>query len=275
MVKTFAKILLVNDRGELLILRRSDHDDHRPRGHDFPGGTVEAGEDPLGGVIRETQEETGIAIADPQLIFAAPRIGAYGTGTWLIYTARVPNDTPVQLSDEHTSYEWLTPEAALATCGYSNHEELLRFITEYKVLGSATPAGVTCRSLLVNPAGELLMLRRSSTDPFHAGAWDLPGGRVEPGERLADAAVRELAEETGIAGAKLTLVYGTSNSRREGTGSWLFYQANVPANTAIMLSDEHDEYQWIPESDLPKYTDYDVLLRMHAFVTTYRLYNGL
>ncbi len=42
----------------------------------------------------------------------------------------------------------------------------------------------------------LLMIRRA-TQPG-AGRWSLPGGRVEWGETLAHAVVREVLEETGI-----------------------------------------------------------------------------
>jgi ADP-ribose pyrophosphatase YjhB (NUDIX family) len=39
-----------------------------------------------------------------------------------------------------------------------------------------------------------------------AGMWSLPGGHVEPGERTADAARREIAEETGVRAEILGLV---------------------------------------------------------------------
>ncbi len=51
-----------------------------------------------------------------------------------------------------------------------------------------------------------------------AGYWSLPGGHVEPGERAADAARREVAEETGIAAEILGLVDLHEIIRRDGDG---------------------------------------------------------
>jgi 8-oxo-dGTP pyrophosphatase MutT (NUDIX family) len=44
----------------------------------------------------------------------------------------------------------------------------------------------------------LLITRRAISLRSHAGQWALPGGRREPGESAADAALRELHEETGL-----------------------------------------------------------------------------
>ena len=42
----------------------------------------------------------------------------------------------------------------------------------------------------------VLLIRRGK--PPREGEWSLPGGRIEPGERAVDAALRELREETGV-----------------------------------------------------------------------------
>ena len=45
--------------------------------------------------------------------------------------------------------------------------------------------------------GDSVLLIRRGTPP-RQGEWSLPGGRIEPGERAVEAALRELREETGV-----------------------------------------------------------------------------
>lgn len=52
--------------------------------------------------------------------------------------------------------------------------------------------------------GEVLLIRRGNA-PMR-GRWAIPGGRVEPGETPAEAALRELREETGVTAALLGVI---------------------------------------------------------------------
>jgi 8-oxo-dGTP diphosphatase len=45
--------------------------------------------------------------------------------------------------------------------------------------------------------GEVLLIERGKSGPLQ-GFWSLPGGRIEPGEPVREAALREVLEETGI-----------------------------------------------------------------------------
>ena len=51
---------------------------------------------------------------------------------------------------------------------------------------------------LLDDAGRVLLQRRP-LEKVHGGLWEFPGGKVEPGESLESALVREIAEELELA----------------------------------------------------------------------------
>ncbi len=75
---------------------------------------------------------------------------------------------------------------------------------------SLTPAAVAI--VLVPSAFNneicFLLTRRSTTLARHSGQYALPGGRLEPGENVLNAALRELKEEIGLA-ADVDQIIGT------------------------------------------------------------------
>src|SRR5215204_3975333 len=60
-------------------------------------------------------------------------------------------------------------------------------------------AGVVCMR-----GDDVLLIRRGA--PPREGEWSLPGGRIEWGERAADAALRELREETNCSAELIGLI---------------------------------------------------------------------
>jgi 8-oxo-dGTP diphosphatase len=70
--------------------------------------------------------------------------------------------------------------------------------------------------VVFDPRGRLLLIRRKHP-PFR-GQYALPGGYVEYGETTEQAAARELAEETGLVAADVSLIGVYSDPRRDPRG---------------------------------------------------------
>jgi ADP-ribose pyrophosphatase YjhB (NUDIX family) len=66
------------------------------------------------------------------------------------------------------------------------------------IAGRPMEAGLDGRMVDVSGGAAFLLCRRASRLSSHAAQWALPGGRLDPGEGVVDAALRELREEVGV-----------------------------------------------------------------------------
>jgi ADP-ribose pyrophosphatase YjhB (NUDIX family) len=69
------------------------------------------------------------------------------------------------------------------------------------------------RTVVFNDKREVLLVRHG-----YAAGWFLPGGGVERGEALAEAAIREVREEAGIEAAEEPLLHGVFLNDRQFRG---------------------------------------------------------
>lgn len=103
--------------------------------------------------------------------------------------------------------------------------------------------------------GRVLLLRRPAED-FMGGIYELPSGKVDPGESLDVALAREVAEETGLTVERLGAYLGAFDYLSgSGRPSRQFtFVVTVTANGPVTLT-EHDEYRWHPLDEEPPVTD--------------------
>lgn len=92
---------------------------------------------------------------------------------------------------------------------------------------------------------ERILLIRRGHGPGQ-GLWSVPGGRVERGETLAEAVVRELAEETGLAGVCESLVGWAENIGEDYHYVILDFAVTVLEDNDPVGGDDAAEARWVP-----------------------------
>ena len=102
--------------------------------------------------------------------------------------------------------------------------------------------GVGCGAAILRKGKLLLVKRREAPE---AGFWNLPGGKVNFGERASEAARREIAEELGVEIA-LTNALGFVEMIAEGQ-HWIspIYAAEIVAGEPVNAEPEkHEAIMW-------------------------------
>ncbi|HXL95554.1 MAG TPA: NUDIX domain-containing protein [Streptosporangiaceae bacterium] len=124
--------------------------------------------------------------------------------------------------------------------------------------------------VVANDAGDVLMIRRTDN-----GNWAVPGGAIDLGESVTQAAVRETQEESGIE-CRVTGLVGiytdprhiilyTSNG--EARQEFSIVLTAVPVGGQPTPSDESSEVRWVPRDDLAGYqVDRSMRLRLEHYL---------
>ena len=103
------KVVIRNEAGRCLLLRRSPGSKGNPGKWEFPGGKVEAGENFDVALLREVAEETGLTISLKRVVGATGHDLPDRKLAYLILEGRLEAGQ-VRLSSEHDDYAWITPE---------------------------------------------------------------------------------------------------------------------------------------------------------------------
>lgn len=111
--KVSASAVVLNNEGKLLIVKRADDDDFLPGTWELPGGGVDFMEEPRVGIKRELKEECGIEVdvLHPltEFSFVMPTEEGEKHTVEIIYLCQLSENSPeVNLSFEHSDYQWVT-----------------------------------------------------------------------------------------------------------------------------------------------------------------------
>lgn len=111
---------------------------------------------------------------------------------------------------------------------------------------------VGCGAAILNDAGELLLIQRLRKP--ETGAWGLPGGKIDFGERAEVAVVREIEEELGIEIALSGLACFSEIIDGGDGRHWvspIFAARVVSGEPKLMEPEKHGGWGWFALDDLP------------------------
>jgi 8-oxo-dGTP diphosphatase len=104
---------------------------------------------------------------------------------------------------------------------------------------------VAAKSFIVNNNNELLLLKRRSNDVMKPGMWEIPGGRLEPGEDPHIGVIRETKEEAGIdIDVKQIMDVRHFVRSDDQTITMLVFLCKALSHE-VVLSEEHTEFKWV------------------------------
>ena len=116
-------------------------------------------------------------------------------------------------------------------------------------------------AVIQNAAGEYLICKKPSRRGVFAGQWAIPGGGIEPGERMLDALRREVREEVGLEIQAIQPLFFKDGeypklypdgSTKDIYMIFLLFSCRA-SGEAVQLGEEFEEFAWVRSADLRRY----------------------
>jgi bifunctional NMN adenylyltransferase/nudix hydrolase len=182
----------------------------------------------------------------------------YDANSTAIRNQYFSNDSNISHTDNILSNEaQLFLQDFMITPAYKQILDEYEFVKKYKAswaMAPYEPIFVTVDSIVVQ-SGHIVLVRRRAAPG--KGLWALPGGFLNPQERIRDAVIRELREETGIKVPDPVLrgsivaqdVFDAPNRSSRGrtiTHAFLFKLKDEPTLPRIKGMDDADKARWVP-----------------------------
>jgi|GEM_PF-519548 len=239
---------IVENNGELLILKRSKKVAGWAGWYYGVAGTVEDGEEPLETAYRELEEEVGFLASDVEFVKAGEpwTLTDYHTVFPFLFRAKKKG---VKINWEHDEALWVSPK------DIAKYPCVPFFTKSAKSLGFEVEIKASVVSCAVFNKGKMLMLKRGPNVATSRGVWGIVAGYIEPGEQPQETAFKEITEEIGLQPSQFRLLKTGEMRARSSEGiTWAMHPFLFETDTdKISIDWEHEEYRWIDPKEVRSY----------------------
>lgn len=108
---------------------------------------------------------------------------------------------------------------------------------------------VALKGVIVNE-GNVLIVQRSKDDEIGGGTWECVGGKIEFGEDLETALLREIEEEVGLSVKIERILYATTFKTDPTRQIVILTYLCSSKSKDVILSNEHSNYKWATKDQL-------------------------
>jgi len=252
------KILIRNDEGQFLILKKASSYDGMSDKWEQPGGSIEDDEDRFEAARREIKEETDLEISEFEDLVRLELETSEKINCFVMYAESFSGS--VEISEEHQDWRWIDRKEALELDWHRDAAYIIpviMYLEDYleseRDYGSGEEIDVV-KLLIENEEGKFLAMQKTAEDKIHsghsytlygrmAGKWELPGGTFEDHEDRFEASRREAKEEVGIELGEVKDVVREEIEEENKINTYIIYCDEW--NGEVEASKEHQDYRWV------------------------------